>query len=218
MGGGVNKALLEAVGAPLVLHSARALAAVVRHLVVVGRAEELDQLRDVFARPGAPAVHAFVTGGEERVDSVRAGLAALPAGVERVLVHDAARPLVTADDVRRVYDAILEHGAALLAARATDTVKRARDGHTTEETLDRSVLWLAQTPQGFEAPRFAELHARAAREKFKPTDDAALWERYEGPVVLVEASGVNVKVTRPEDVVVVQAILAARLTRTVSDT
>jgi 2-C-methyl-D-erythritol 4-phosphate cytidylyltransferase/2-C-methyl-D-erythritol 2,4-cyclodiphosphate synthase len=215
MGGGANKALFEAAGAALVVHAARALAAVVRHLVVVGRAEELDLLQGVFAAPGAPRVHAFVAGGEERVDSVRAGLAALPAGVERVLVHDAARPLVTSADVRRVYDAILEHGAALLAARATDTVKRARDGHTTEETLDRSALWLAQTPQGFEAPRFVELHERAAREKFKPTDDAALWERYEGPVVLVEASGVNLKVTRPEDLVVVSAILAARLPGTV---
>jgi 2-C-methyl-D-erythritol 4-phosphate cytidylyltransferase len=210
MGGGANKALLEVAGEPVLVHAARALAAVVDAVVVVAREEEVAEVRALCGRAALARPVAVVAGGAERADSVRAGLAALPAGTRVVLVHDAARPLVLPEDVARVLAAVPEHGAALLAARATDTVKRSRNGRTAEETLDREHVWLAQTPQGFEAERLVELHARAARERFRPTDDAALWERYEGPVALVEASGPNIKVTRPDDLVVATAILAAR--------
>jgi len=209
-GGARNKALVELAGEPVLVHAARALAAVAgAGVVVVARASEHAAMAAALAAGGLAEVR-LVEGGAERADSVRLGLAALPADATVVLVHDAARPLVLPDDARRVVEAVREHGAALLVEALVDTVKRSTDGRFAEATLDRAQLWRAQTPQGFDAARLVELHARAAREGVSPTDDAALWERDGGRVALVEARGPNFKITRPLDLVLAEAVVRAR--------
>lgn len=216
-----NKTLLEAGGVPLFVHAARALVQVVDALVVVGRAEELDGLAAALTKFGVGPIAAVVRGGAERADSVRAGLAAVPEGATTVLVHDAARPLVLPADVARIVDGAREHGAALLVEAMVDTVKHSSDGRFTDRTLDRSELWRAQTPQGFELERLVALHAAAQSAAQsagqsvgrQATDDATLWEEDGGRVALVEAGGPNPKVTGPDDLVWVRAVLRARRKR-----
>jgi 2-C-methyl-D-erythritol 4-phosphate cytidylyltransferase len=170
----------------------------------------LGLLESVLAQFGVESVAAVVAGGAERADSVRAGLAAVPASATTVLVHDAARPLVLPLDVARVVDAAREHGAALLVEAMVDTVKHSSDGRFTDRTLDRSELWRAQTPQGFQMQRLVALHAAAEHAGRRTTDDASLWEEDGGKVALVEAGGPNPKVTRPDDLIWVRAVLRAR--------
>ena len=106
-----------------------------------------------------------------------------------------------------------ESGAALVALGMRDTVKRSTDGKHACETLDRSLLWSAQTPQVFERTRFLELLRIAEQERWTPTDDSALWERLVGPVTLVAGSATNWKITTPEDLLLAEALLRSRGSR-----
>jgi len=147
-------------------------------------------------------VSAVVAGGARRQDSVRAGLDVLGA-CDFVAVHDGARPLVTPALIERGFEAARETGAACCAIPAPDTVKEAEDGRVVR-TLDRSRLWLAQTPQVFRYDLLVDAHKRVEGEM---TDDAALVEALGIEVRLFEGSSRNLKVTTPQDLELVQALL-----------
>jgi len=138
---------------------------------------------------------------------VAAGLEALPTGVEWVAVHDAARCLVTVEDVERVIAVAREHGAALLAVPARDTIKRVRNG-AVAETPDRSECWAAQTPQVFRIEILREALDKARADSFLGTDDAQLVERLGVPVQIVPGSERNLKITLPEDLAMAERWLA----------
>lgn len=147
-------------------------------------------------------VHSTV-GGATRSESVRAGLAVVPADADVVVVHDAARPLAT----RRLFDAVIaavEGGAdgAVPGVPVADTIKRVRDGRV-EETVPRDGLFAAQTPQAFRAAALRAAHARGTTE----TDDAALIEADGGTVVLVEGERRNFKLTLVDDLELAQALI-----------
>jgi 2-C-methyl-D-erythritol 4-phosphate cytidylyltransferase len=125
-----------------------------------------------------------------------------------VLIHDVARPLVRSERIEAVALAARASGAALLAVPVRDTIKRSRDGRAAESTLDRSELWAARTPQAFAAERLHAMLERAAAEGLRATDDAALHERYFGPVALVEDAFDNWKLTTREDLALAEAWLA----------
>lgn len=127
-----------------------------------------------------------------------------------VLVHDAVRPFLTEDMIRRVVAAAVEHGAAIIALPMRDTVKYVGAGGVIERTVDRRPLWLAQTPQAFRRDWLEEGHHKAFLAGVQATDDAHLVELIGKPVVVVEGSGENIKVTRPEDLVIGEAILSSR--------
>ncbi|MBK3732385.1 bifunctional 2-C-methyl-D-erythritol 4-phosphate cytidylyltransferase/2-C-methyl-D-erythritol 2,4-cyclodiphosphate synthase [Azospirillum brasilense] len=138
-----------------------------------------------------------VTGGASRQDSVRNGLEALAESApDRVLIHDAARPLIDSDTIDAVIAALDTHPAALAAVPVTDTLKRGEGGLVTG-TVDRGGLWRAQTPQGFRFPDILAAHRAAAGLEL--TDDAAVAERAGLPVALVPAREENFKVTTPDD-------------------
>ena len=210
--GAPRKAWLELAGRTLLERSCDAFhaCAAVREIVLVVHAADLAQA-DALRRssPSLAKVRAIVPGGRERTDSVRAGARACAADVEIVAVHDAARPLLAPELAARVIARARAEGAALLAVPVADTLKRSHDGEHVAETLERSGLWAAQTPQCFRAATFLELLERAEREGFSPTDDAALWERYVGPVAIVEGSPTNLKITRPADLAVAAVLLRA---------
>ncbi|MGH2854360.1 MAG: 2-C-methyl-D-erythritol 4-phosphate cytidylyltransferase [Solirubrobacteraceae bacterium] len=159
--------------------------------------------RIVVALPpgtGAPTGTIGVTGGAVRSESVRLALAAAGPG-DPVLVHDAARPLLTRELAERVIAAALGEGvdAAIAAAPVTDTVKRAGEGRTVLETLDRSGLWAVQTPQVFRRAALERALDVPGEVLAQATDDAWLVERAGGVVVVVEAPRENLKVTTPLD-------------------
>ena len=145
----------------------------------------------------------IVSGGERRQDSVGHAFAAVADRADIVAVHDAARPLVTDAVIRRTIEAAADHGAAIAAIRARDTVKRSDDNATIVETLRREEIYLAQTPQAFRTSVLREALALAD----DATDEAALAERAGHKVRLVEGDPRNLKVTTPEDFAMAEHLL-----------
>ncbi len=215
--GGVRKPLMRLAGRALVEHACAAFDAApsVGALVIVAHRDDVETLeRLARTSPAMRRVIRVVAGGAQRTDSVRAGVEAAPAHFDVVLVHDAARPLITPAVIESAVALAAREGAALVAAPVSDTLKRSSDGLRAEATLEREHVWAAQTPQAFRASLLRELLARAQRESFTPTDDAALYERYVGPIPLVRGERSNLKVTVPEDLVIAEAILAQRASET----
>jgi len=175
------------------LAAARAACAGVVVVVPPERAEQAE-----------PAADVVVGGAASRSASVRRGLGAVPADTEVVVVHDAARPLAPAATFHSVVDAV-RAGAdgAVCAVPVTDTLKRVK-GAVVVDTVDRRDLWAVQTPQAFEAGILRRAHHREP----EATDDAALVEAAGGRVVVVEGDAGNLKLTRPDDLVVAEALLA----------
>lgn len=141
----------------------------------------------------------YVAGGETRSGSVRAGLAAVPDTAELILVHDAARPAASEELYRRVVEALAAGAEAVVPGIAVNDTIRSLDGGV----VDRSRLRAIQTPQGFRADVLREAHRGAA----DATDDAALAEAVGSSVVVVEGDVRNLKVTRPDDLTIVRALL-----------
>ncbi|WP_419192194.1 2-C-methyl-D-erythritol 4-phosphate cytidylyltransferase [Engelhardtia mirabilis] len=211
--GGARKPLLLLDDRTLLEHACANLAAArtVGHVIVVGHPDDVGLLEELrTTSPSMAGVVAIVPGGAERTDSVRAGVAACPTDVQVIAVHDAARPLVDPDRVDAVVLAALEHGGALLGIPARDTLKWTEDGHRVARTLERRYVWAAHTPQAFRADAFRRVLEAAIGEGARATDDAALWERYEGPPELVEDLPTNFKVTTPPDLELARALLASR--------
>jgi len=158
----------------------------------------------------APPDCVGVRGGPVRSDSVRLALAAASPGAERVVVHDAARPLVDPALFARTLAALDDAEAAIAAARVTDTVKEA-EGDLVTATLDRSRLWAVQTPQAFRRAWLERALAVEPALLARATDDAWLVERAGGRVRLVESTPRNLKVTTRDDLKVAEMLLADRL-------
>lgn len=176
-------------------------------LAALRSVEEIDQI--VVALPvgsTAPAGTIGVPGGEHRSHSVRAALAA--GDGDPVIVHDAARPLVTADLVRAALDELAAHGCdgVIAAAPVTDTIKQARDGLVTR-TLERSALWAVQTPQVFRRAALERALSAPDDVLAAATDDAWLVERTGGSVRVVATPRENLKVTTPADLRVAELAL-----------
>lgn len=206
-GAAVAKQYLDLLGAPVLLWSVRAFLdhpQVQEVVVVLPAADAADPPGWLAALPVR-----ITAGGASRAASVRAGLGALTDGVGVVLVHDAARPLVSAAVIGRVLHAA-HSGPAIAAVPIADTVKVAGADGTIARTLDRDGLWLAQTPQGFPLGVLREAHRRASADDVAATDDAALCERYGSPVRIVDGAVENMKITRAADLPVVEALAAAR--------
>jgi 2-C-methyl-D-erythritol 4-phosphate cytidylyltransferase len=207
--GGVRKQYLELLGEPILLRALRPfLGHPAVHWVVVALPAGDAADPPAWLAGIDPRVR-IVAGGTERTDSVRAALAALPPDCETVLVHDAARPLVTPEIIERTLLAAGPGRAVVAGIAVEDTVKQVDAGRVVA-TLDRTRLWQAQTPQAFPRQALEEAHAEAAARGMSATDDAALVEALGLPVVVVEGSRENLKVTGPLDLVLAEAILRAR--------
>ncbi|HLA78420.1 MAG TPA: 2-C-methyl-D-erythritol 4-phosphate cytidylyltransferase [Vicinamibacteria bacterium] len=209
MGATRPKAFVCLAGEPLLLRSARILAAApnVDAVVAVVPEDEVEAARELLR--GVAKVHAVVPGGARRQDSVLEGLKRAPDGFEgTVLVHDAARPLLEVALVEAVIAAARESGAALPVLGLVDTVKRVADGRVLA-TLDRSELAAAQTPQGFRYALLVRAYEDAFRERLTLTDEAAAVERLGEPVAALPGSPRNRKLTTPEDLAWAEGVLRA---------
>ncbi len=182
---------------------------------------EFEFIEDVqrMALPLARSVSlTVVAGGADRQASAANGVAALPDHCAGIFIHDGARPLVRAADVRAGMRAVRPGVAALLAAPVVDTIKVVDDSLKVTRTLDRGTLWAAQTPQFATAKDMRRAHADAVRYAWpRATDDAALLERAGADVIVVESSPDNMKVTHPSDLIRAEAIAQLREPTAVED-
>lgn len=212
MGSHTPKQYLTLGEVPILVHCLKVLQRVSDITSIILSVPESDRefcRHDIVTAYQLTKVSHIVVGGRRRQDSVRHGImeCSAPAGI--VLVHDGVRPFINERMVSDVIEAARRTGAAVAAMPLHDTVKRVGPDHLIRETLNREELWQIQTPQAFRYDWLVEGHRRALEKGWEVTDDAALIERMGHPVSVVEGSCFNIKITRPEDLVLGEAIRQA---------
>ena len=210
MGGDRNKLLLPIAGRPVIAWTLEAALAAERigWIGLVGQEIDRQDILSLVPKTAKPV--AWIQGGSTRQESVQRGLAALPNGAEHVLIHDGARCLAEPSLFDRCADAVAQGEALIAATAVTDTIKRVDAAGIITGTPDRSELWAAQTPQGFQVAQLRRGHREAQDKGWSVTDDASLYERLGWPVKVLDAGPSNIKVTTPFDLVVAEAVLALR--------
>jgi 2-C-methyl-D-erythritol 4-phosphate cytidylyltransferase len=211
-----GKQLASVAGLPVLAHTLLAFdrCADVDAIVVVTHPDRVDEYRTAAVETsGVTKVVAVVAGGATRVQSVRAGLAALPDGVDLVAVHDGARAAITPEAISAAFAALEANPDAdgvVLGHPCVDTIKEVDAGGRVIATPDRTRYWMAQTPQVFRSTVLARAYWRAGISGLEGTDDASLVEAAGGNVVMVEGPRTNLKVTVPEDLDMLEALLSER--------
>lgn len=212
LGSSVPKALHELGGVTLLEHSIRAMAAesAIRNIVVAAPVDRVAEVQQIVNGVDVAARLTVVAGGATRSESVTNAVAVLPSDTTIVLVHDAARPLVPVEVVQEVI-AACEAGAMAVvpAVPVNDTIKRVDRARQVVQTVDRTELRAAQTPQGFDR---STLIAALQNQDQTATDDAGLVERSGVPVLVVPGHFESLKITRPFDLVIAAALLDRRKT------
>jgi 2-C-methyl-D-erythritol 4-phosphate cytidylyltransferase len=212
MGSEIKKQYLPLAGAPVLVRTLQTLTAcpLVDRVVLVVSPEDVEHVHDMVGEHGIEKIGAIVGGGRERQDSVWQGLRALLPNCTHVAVHDAARPLVSQDEIIAVIEAARDGGAATLGVPVKDTIKRVAEG-LVSETLERASLWAVHTPQAFRRDWLEEAHNRSMQAGGHGTDDASLVEWAGYPVQMVRGCYENLKITTPEDLLVAETLFQERL-------
>lgn len=207
--GGSNKLLAKIAGIPLFIYSLRNFHSLCPpgNLVLVVKKPETAKFADALKKflPGVNVK--IVSGGKTRMHSVVNGLSALPEIAKFAAVHDAARPLATAELLLSSYKAAKKHNGAVTAKRLTDTVKHTDDKCLVVNTLDRNNLWRVETPQVFPVDELKAAYKKAFAEKLVLTDDSAVMENSGHKPFLFEYKLPNLKITYPEDLEIVKSHL-----------
>ena len=209
---GFDKLFAPLAGKPVIAHSLHAFekADCVGEIILVGRSQQVAELQAFVCASGSNKVLQVVEGGEHRQDSVRAGLNVLTSRVEYVAVHDAARPLITPDQITRVFRFACQHGGATLAEPITDTLKRADANGFVSVGIDRERLYAMQTPQIFSRRLLEDAYAAVVANKLLITDEVSAVEHLGGKVFLVSNDQPNLKITFPRDLSLAECYFAQR--------
>lgn len=208
---GIDKMLAPLGELPVLVHTLYAFqdCPAIQEIVVVTREDLLVEVGRICKDFAFDKVTKVIVGGQERIHSVQAGLGEADRSSNLIAIHDGARPLVTQEIIRDTVTRAALTGAAAPAVPITDTVKRAENGQAVE-TVDRSALWVVQTPQVFEAGLIRAAVGKALEEGELLTDDCGAVERLGMRVTLTGGSKENIKITTPLDLVLGEAILRAR--------
>lgn len=207
IGGDVPKQFLELNGKPILQHTLEnfRLTGLVDEVVLVVPADSVEQVEQDYQQFG-DWLTCVVAGGRERQDSVGNGLDALGPEADIVMVHDGVRPFVSVEMLQQSIEVAHESGGAICAIPVSDTLKRADEDGEVSETVDRQGLWRMQTPQTFSRSLIEEAFDKARADNYYGTDEGMLVERLGRPVKLVNGSEFNIKITRPEDLVLGERI------------
>lgn len=210
MGLPLPKQFYELDGVPLLIHTLKAFerAAAIDLVIIVVPDDFRQTVSQTIVEFGLRKIGKVVAGGRFRQDSVGAGLQVLPDEVEIVAVHDGVRPFVEAATIDSVIAAAEEHGAAMVAVPTRDTLKKVDNGFVSR-TVDRENIWQAQTPQAARKHLLLRAFEHAAQTGFVGTDEASLLENIGVPVHVVPGSERNLKITRPDDLSLAEALAGA---------
>jgi 2-C-methyl-D-erythritol 4-phosphate cytidylyltransferase len=209
---GFNKLFATIAGKPVIAHTMRAFerSRSVTEIIIVAREDQHDEIRELARAKSFKKVRSIIAGGEHRQDSVRAGLDRLDEEAKYVAVHDAARPLVTPEQIERVFAQCRVHGAAALAEPINDTPKRADVDLMITASVDRHQLYAMQTPQIFERGLIEEAYRAVYAGNVSVTDEVSAVERFGRKVVLVLNEDFNFKITYPRDLGLAEFVLKQR--------
>ncbi len=206
---GMNKVFLELAGKPMLIRTLMKFSECpcVDKLVVVVAQDEFALVDHVLRAVPHLKPYVVTVGGSERQYSIYNGLGVMDPDTDIVLVHDAARPFVSIETVEKVIAAAREYGAAVAAVPEKNTIKVVNQDGIVKLTPDRAQLWEVQTPQGFRKEILLEAYEKANHDGFLGTDDASLVERLGRPVKIVNSDYRNIKITTPEDLLIVEAFM-----------
>lgn len=209
MGADMDKAFLSLGTKPVVLYSLFAFEKCrdIDEVILVVRKEKIDAARQAVRMFGCNKVKKVVGGGALRQNSVMNGLDEVGKDADIVVVHDGARPCVTAELISQTVASARQHGSGIAAVKITDTVKSVEKGMIISETIDRTKLWLVQTPQAFKLSLLQKALAAVEKKKVKVTDEASAVELVSSGVRLVPASFSNIKITTPDDLTLAAALM-----------
>ncbi len=212
MGSDRNKLLLKVRSQPLITWTLKAAEAAtsITWIGIISQPDDWDDFREIVADLKLTKPVEFIQGGSTRQESVYNGLQTLPAAAEQVLIHDGARCLATPDLLNACAEAIRHCPGLIAAIPVKDTIKVVDERGIIQSTPDRSQLWAAQTPQGFDVKLLKECHAKGVQEGWEVTDDAALFEKCGIEVRIVPGEETNLKVTTPQDLAIAEFILKSR--------
>jgi 2-C-methyl-D-erythritol 4-phosphate cytidylyltransferase len=205
------KQFLELAGTPIIFHTLKAFeqCEMIHEIIVVLTAAQISNFLVLAKQRGHKKIVAVVPGGATRAESVLQGLqAADERPPEIVAVHDGVRPFVTQDEISRTVEAAQVEGAAILVTTPIDTMKEIRDGAVVK-TLRRADLRNALTPQCFRYKLLRRAYEEVNVSDPELTDESSLVERLGVKIAIVEGSSRNIKITRPEDLAIGEAILKA---------
>ena len=210
---GFDKLFATIVGRPVIAHTIGAFerAGSVGEIIVIGREDRLDEIKAIVRDENFKKVRSIVPGGKHRQDSVRAGLDHLAAGAKYVAVHDAARPLITPEQIECVLEQCRMHAAASLAEPISDTLKYADSEFFVTGPVDRHQLYAMQTPQVFERTLIEDAYRAVYAENVSVTDEVSAVERLGRKVILVPNKDLNFKITYPRDLALAEFVLTQRI-------
>ncbi|WP_013320478.1 2-C-methyl-D-erythritol 4-phosphate cytidylyltransferase [Gloeothece verrucosa] len=213
MGSDRNKLLLTLMGKPLLTWTLQAAHASqeITWIGIIGQSYDFPDFKTIMAEVSGSKPVELIQGGETRQESVYNGLQALPSHAQQVLIHDGARCLATPLLFDRCAKALQTCQGLIAAIAVKDTIKIVDESGYIQDTPDRRQLWAAQTPQGFEVELLKHCHQQGRTLNWEVTDDAALFERCQLPVKIVEGEETNLKVTTPVDLAIAEFILRQRL-------
>jgi 2-C-methyl-D-erythritol 4-phosphate cytidylyltransferase len=209
---GFDKLFAAVAGAPVIAHTIRAFdrANAVAGIIVVAREDRHDEIKRIVRDENFKKIRSIIPGGKRRQDSVRAGLDHMESSARYVAVHDAARPLITAEQIERVFAQCQIHGAAALAEPINDTLKRADADLVVTEPIERHQVYAMQTPQIFERELIEEAYRTVSAEDISVTDEVSAVERLGRKVALVLNDEFNFKITYPRDLPLAEFVLTQR--------
>jgi 2-C-methyl-D-erythritol 4-phosphate cytidylyltransferase len=203
IGGDIKKQFLPLNGKPIIVHTLQQFEHCpdVDEVALALPESAMSEMEAIVDRYRLHKVSKMVLGGAKRQDSVRNVLnrLTLNESSDIVLVHDGVRPFIEIKRIVHLLKVCKEYDAAVLAVQPKDTVRRSTGGGFFDQTLDRTALWLIQTPQAFRAKLLVKAFEKAKKDKFYSTDEAALIERLGVKIRIVEGSYDNIKITTPED-------------------
>ena len=209
---GFDKLFATIAGRPVIAHSLIAfdLAESVNEIIVVALEDRHRDIEKLVHGEHLKKVRAIVRGGEHRHDSVRAGLESMSASAQYIAVHDAARPLITPQQIERVFQKCRQEAAATLAEPVRDTVKRTDIDLRVTEPVDRHHLYAMQTPQIFERKILEEAYRAVTEQKLLVTDEVSALDLTGHKVALVVNEEFNFKITYPRDLPLAEFVLQQR--------
>lgn len=212
---GFDKLFAKIGGTPVIAHTMRAFerAGCVTEIIVVAREDRIAEIKTIIRHEHLQKVRSIIPGGKRRQDSVRTGLDQLDTATQYVAVHDAARPLITAQQVESVFDQCRIHAAATLAEPISDTLKYADTEFFVSGSVDRHQLYAMQTPQMFERQLLEDAYRAVDAENASVTDEVSAVERLGHKIVLVPNENLNFKITYPRDLALAEFVMTQQ-TRT----
>ncbi len=209
---GTTKQHLLLDGIPVIVHTLLAFerCELICEMVLVAKQDEIPLYEDYRNKYSITKLSRIVAGGETRQESVKLGFDAISPKSKFVAIHDGARCLVTPEIIEKVCRSAYRYRAATAATAARDTVKMADRKGFIDKTVDRDLVWLAQTPQVFYATLYRAACYYALENDIVATDDNMLVEAIQNPVKLVECGRENIKITTPDDLILAEKILSCR--------